>query len=77
MAVPLERAQSAGLQLDEVKITQKYGGGFRANVEGLHQLHCLVEKEHSRGWLAADVVAESAAEPQVGHVDHVSPLTSP
>jgi hypothetical protein len=24
-----------------VKISEKYGGGFPANVEGLHQLHCL------------------------------------
>jgi hypothetical protein len=31
---------------DQVKINQKYGGGFPANVEGLHQLHCLVSPRY-------------------------------
>lgn len=30
-----------GLRRDQVKISQEYGGGFPANVEGLHHLHCL------------------------------------
>ena len=42
VAIPVERAESAGLEHDQVKINPKYGGGFPANVEGLHQLHCLV-----------------------------------
>lgn len=25
-----------------VRVSKKYGGGFVANVEGLHHLHCLV-----------------------------------
>lgn len=25
-----------------MKIRHKYGGGYPANIEGLHQLHCLV-----------------------------------
>jgi len=40
-AVPYELAEKSGLRLDQVKIREKYGGGFPANVEGLHHLHCL------------------------------------
>lgn len=40
--VPPELAQLAGLTDDKVQISEKYGGGFPANVEGLHHLHCLV-----------------------------------
>jgi hypothetical protein len=29
------------LKPDQVQINPKYGGGFPANVEGLHHLHCL------------------------------------
>jgi Mycotoxin biosynthesis protein UstYa len=47
VAVPLERARSAGLEPDQVKINPKYGGGYPANVEGLHQLHCLVSVEYN------------------------------
>ncbi|KAJ6036234.1 hypothetical protein N7540_000513 [Penicillium herquei] len=36
-----EDAQDSGIALDQVKINPKYGGGFPANVEGLHHLHCL------------------------------------
>ncbi|CAG8948117.1 unnamed protein product [Penicillium salamii] len=39
--VPFEDAKQSGLAPDQVKINQKYGGGFPANVEGLHHLHCL------------------------------------
>ena len=42
VVVPAEEAARAGLRHDQVKIQEKYGGGFPANVEGLHQLHCLV-----------------------------------
>ncbi|CDM30297.1 hypothetical protein DTO013E5_9278 [Penicillium roqueforti] len=39
--VPPEDAEKSGLANDQVKINAKYGGGFPANVEGLHHLHCL------------------------------------
>ncbi|KAJ5301974.1 hypothetical protein PENANT_c057G02157 [Penicillium antarcticum] len=39
--VPAEDAEQSGLASDQVKIKEKYGGGFPANVEGLHHLHCL------------------------------------
>ena len=42
LAVPLSEAAESGFKPDQVKINQKYGGGFPANVEGLHHLHCLV-----------------------------------
>ena len=41
LAVPEHLAAKAGLAPDQVKISQKYGGGYPANVEGLHHLHCL------------------------------------
>jgi hypothetical protein len=41
LAVPVEQAARAGLKRDQVQINPKYGGGFPANVEGLHHLHCL------------------------------------
>jgi hypothetical protein len=34
-------AQKSGLAHDQVKINQKYGSGYHANIEGLHHLHCL------------------------------------
>jgi hypothetical protein len=39
--VPSALAQKSGLQLDQVKVSAKYGGGYPANLEGLHHLHCL------------------------------------
>lgn len=42
LRVPAEEAQKSGLAPDQVKINEKYGGGYPANVEGLHHLHCLV-----------------------------------
>ncbi|KAJ6091962.1 hypothetical protein N7467_003931 [Penicillium canescens] len=39
--VSAEDAEESGLAADQVKIKKKYGGGFPANVEGLHHLHCL------------------------------------
>jgi len=41
VSIPEKHAAEAGLRLDQVKINPKYGGGYPANVEGLHQLHCL------------------------------------
>lgn len=39
--VPYEEGLKSGFRKDQVKINEKYGGGFPANVEGLHHLHCL------------------------------------
>ncbi|RDW82951.1 hypothetical protein BP5796_04442 [Coleophoma crateriformis] len=41
LAVPESEAAATGLKPDQVKINSKYGGGYPANVEGLHHLHCL------------------------------------
>ncbi|PMD40559.1 hypothetical protein L207DRAFT_544008 [Hyaloscypha variabilis F] len=41
LIIPSSLAQKSGLAPDQVKINQKYGGGYPANVEGLHHLHCL------------------------------------
>ncbi|KAH7393363.1 hypothetical protein BKA64DRAFT_644116 [Cadophora sp. MPI-SDFR-AT-0126] len=41
IAVPVSEAPRSGLKPDQVQINPKYGGGFPANVEGLHHLHCL------------------------------------
>jgi len=40
--IPADKALRSGLAPDQVKIQEKYGGGYPANVEGLHHLHCLV-----------------------------------
>lgn len=40
--VSQELGEKVGLAGDQVQVNEKYGGGFPANVEGLHQLHCLV-----------------------------------
>lgn len=40
--IPPEEAEKTGLRHDQVRVTPRYGGGFPANVEGLHHLHCLV-----------------------------------
>ncbi|PTU18998.1 hypothetical protein P175DRAFT_0442924 [Aspergillus ochraceoroseus IBT 24754] len=59
LRVPAEDAAKSGIAPDQVRIKEKYGGGFPANVEGLHHLHCLnllrqslyynYEYYHSRG----------------------------
>ena len=41
LRVPAELADASNLAPDQVKINAKYGGGYPANVEGLHHLHCL------------------------------------
>jgi hypothetical protein len=41
VTVPPELALRAGFRPDQVKINPNYGGGYPANVEGLHHLHCL------------------------------------
>lgn len=35
-------AKDSGLSGSQVRIKQKYGGGYPANVEGFHHLKCLV-----------------------------------
>ncbi|KAJ5243162.1 uncharacterized protein N7469_001489 [Penicillium citrinum] len=39
--VPETDAGKSGLALDQVKIKDKYGGGYPAKVEGFQHLHCL------------------------------------
>jgi hypothetical protein len=39
--VPQNLAAKSGLTHKHVHIQEKYGGGYPANVEGLHHLHCL------------------------------------
>ncbi|KAK6440730.1 hypothetical protein LTR95_003046 [Oleoguttula sp. CCFEE 5521] len=39
--VPVEQAEGAGMRRDKVRISPEFGGGYPANVEGLHHLHCL------------------------------------
>ncbi|KAH3908423.1 hypothetical protein HBH56_174820 [Parastagonospora nodorum] len=41
VVVSLDEAEQTGLRSEQVQISQEYGGGFPANVEGLHHLHCL------------------------------------
>ncbi|KAF2743005.1 hypothetical protein M011DRAFT_452013 [Sporormia fimetaria CBS 119925] len=41
IVVPESEASKTGLRRDQVKVSQLYGGGYPANVEGLHHLHCL------------------------------------
>ncbi|KAI6712442.1 hypothetical protein JHW43_005069 [Diplocarpon mali] len=41
IAVPVSEGAKSGLKHDHVQISPKHGGGFPANVEGLHHLHCL------------------------------------
>ena len=40
--VPESEAERSGIRRGQVKISKDLGGGFPANVEVLHQLHCLV-----------------------------------
>ncbi|KAL4779836.1 hypothetical protein BJX76DRAFT_351455 [Aspergillus varians] len=39
--VPVKEAEKSGIASDQVQINEAYGGGYPANVEGLHHLHCL------------------------------------
>jgi hypothetical protein len=39
--VPPSLAARSGLLKSQVQVSPKYGGGYPANVEGLHHLHCL------------------------------------
>lgn len=44
LAIPEEDAAKSGITPSHVRINPKYGGGYPANLEGLHQLHCLVSR---------------------------------
>lgn len=48
--IPSYEAARSGLASDQVKIKEKYGGGYPANVEGLHHLHCLNLLRKSLAW---------------------------
>ncbi|KAL2826724.1 hypothetical protein BJY01DRAFT_262277 [Aspergillus pseudoustus] len=39
--VSAHAALRSGIALDQVQIRERYGGGYPANIEGLHHLHCL------------------------------------
>lgn len=41
LVVPVSEASKSGLKSTQVQINPIHGGGFPANVEGLHHLHCL------------------------------------
>ncbi|KAF8861399.1 hypothetical protein BDZ45DRAFT_687739 [Acephala macrosclerotiorum] len=41
LIIPSSLAPKSGLTTSLVQISSKYGGGYPANVEGLHHLHCL------------------------------------
>ncbi|KAF2736914.1 hypothetical protein EJ04DRAFT_410040, partial [Polyplosphaeria fusca] len=48
--VPVDLATKSGLAPDQVKVSEKYGGGYPAHVEGLHHLHCLNLLRKSLAW---------------------------
>jgi hypothetical protein len=48
--IPASEAARSNIRSDQVKIKEKYGGGFPANVEGLHHLHCLNLLRKSLPW---------------------------
>jgi len=48
--IPASEAAESNIRHDQVKIKEKYGGGFPANVEGLHHLHCLNLLRKSLPW---------------------------
>ncbi|KAF1979261.1 hypothetical protein BU23DRAFT_576903 [Bimuria novae-zelandiae CBS 107.79] len=50
IVVPLEEAAKSGLQPHQVQVESVYGGGFLANVEVLHHLHCLNILRKSLAW---------------------------
>ncbi|KAL5118838.1 hypothetical protein ACEQ8H_003160 [Pleosporales sp. CAS-2024a] len=48
--IPIAEAARSNLAPDQVKIKDKYGGGYPAHVEGLHHLHCLNLLRKSLSW---------------------------
>lgn len=62
--VPSDQAEKSGLSSDHVRLNEKYGGGYPANVEGLHHLHCLVSTVFSgdaEGQLISETLESSSA----------------
>lgn len=51
--VPEEEDERVGLKIGKnVKVNEKYGGAWLGNLEGLHQLHCLVSnREEAAKWM--------------------------
>jgi hypothetical protein len=39
--IPLSEGLASGLAKHHVQVSEKYGGGYLVNVEGMHHLHCL------------------------------------
>ncbi|KAK8855421.1 tat pathway signal sequence [Apiospora arundinis] len=39
--IPLSEGPASGLTQHHVQVSEKYGGGYFVNVEGMHHLHCL------------------------------------
>lgn len=60
--MPADEAEKSGLAPDQVKINEKYGGGYPANLEGLHHLHCLVRMTLQDKVLCVVAVDANAAE---------------
>lgn len=58
VVIPEAEAEQTGLRHDQVKISQEYGGGFPANVEGLHHLHCLVSANFVCKWIDIDCLED-------------------
>jgi len=50
IAVPPQEAIKSGIAKDQVHLKKQYGGGYPANVEGLHHLHCLNLLRQSLPW---------------------------
>lgn len=46
-------AELSGIRPSHVRVSPEHGGGFIANVEGLHHLHCLVRGPISSGALSS------------------------
>jgi hypothetical protein len=50
MHLTAEEGFAAGLTSNNVKVRDEYGGGFVANMEGLHHLHCLNLLRQTSKW---------------------------
>lgn len=61
VVVPAGIAGRIGIADDQVKISSRHGGGYVANVEGLHQLHCLVSFSWSTCLRSTHIITESVA----------------
>ncbi|KAL4734936.1 hypothetical protein BDV11DRAFT_212378 [Aspergillus similis] len=57
--VPIEEAAESGIAPDQVQISETHGGGYPANVEGLHHLHCLKRSERPPTLTAQNLLRQS------------------